>query len=820
MPKVSSLIIVVFMFACINLVGAVLEVGQTEEFLYNTIQSAVNSATEYDTVLVHPGRYIENIDIYEKSLTLCSLFLTTGDISYIDSTIIDGNKEDTVINAQHYIYSSVSRIIKISGLTITNGNSLTDHYNEGEGRNFDGGGIHIVGYSYHNSNFSSIEYCKILNNVSEGGGGVYLHKTNMKFTGCEISDNNGSERGGGIYSTGTSYSLEFSTENLNSIYNNSAGKGRDIYLQSFISNPAELHSPLHFDKISVELSEDFSHYFYVSAAIEWDGVINYNETAYERIEADLFVSPTGDDNNSGLTQSDPLKTISQACSILKPRSNGDYNIVRVAPGIYSPDITGEIFPISMDRGTKIIGAGSGESILDGEDQICNFFFLEDNRQIFISGFRCQNLYSRSGWAGTVYITNAEDVTLKDFEIRNVHTCTAGIEIRYGKNMLVEDFIIKNYNYLGFLISASSGVFHNIWTDSLNVTLEIQGQATSMPFFFEHGGYKLSNLAATNSVIPGGRVFQYNHSAEVCDDFVTVNNLLIANCSSTPLDWNLSTVGFFGEHLPQIKFNNMTIVNNTNHQPAVIVKGNVQIRNSIIDNPNTPVELYLLKASDPPYNPGISALDIDYSLVRGGRDALVTDFPDGWSLTWGDNMIDEDPGFAGGDENLWSSYFLAENSPCIDAGVPDTTGYYMSPIDLNGCQRVFGSAVDLGCFEYGAPVPNSENHDVVKIPNNIAIYPNPAQLNNGIKGVTTIEFTLNGAKAKDIRVGVYNLKGQKVRDLRVGESFYNNLKADNSTYSLHWDLKNDRGRNVSSGIYFIRADDRQGQFAITKCCVMK
>ena len=54
--------------------------------------------------------------------------------------------------------------------------------------------------------------------------------------------------------------------------------------------------------------------------IEWDGQITYNETAYERIEADLYVAPDGDDANSGLSLAQPLKTISKACSLLKPRA--------------------------------------------------------------------------------------------------------------------------------------------------------------------------------------------------------------------------------------------------------------------------------------------------------------------------------------------------------------------------------------------------------------------------------------------------------------------------------------------------------------------
>ncbi len=813
----ANILIITLLVLCIGLSATVLEVGLSQDFTYNTIQSAVDAAVDYDTVLVHPGRYLENVEVLEKSLTLGSLFLTTGNEAYIDSTIIDGNNHWRVIFFKHNRYLPSVKWFRVSGLSIVNGNTLTNHNSLPEGVSIHGGGIAINGYSYLNQQASIIEYCKIYDNTSSQGGGIAISEANVDIAGCEILDNNGGQFGGGIYSMGIDYRLELSETYPNSVYNNSAGKGRDVYIEPVNSNPAYLNG-LYFDKISVAPEGDFSHYYYVSDVIEWDGEVTYNETAYERIEADLYVSPTGNDNNTGLSPAQALKTISKATSLLKPRTNGDYNIVYVAPGLYSPDTTGEIFPISMDRGIKLVGAGSADTILDGENQICNFFYFEDNSDISVSGFSCKNLYSRAGWAGIVRANNVESLEMKDLNVENIHSDGA-FSIFYSNRILLEDISLKNYNYNGLLIAASQGIMHNIWADSLNVTMEVEGQPVSMPFLLDQGSYRISNIAVTNSVIPGGRAFQYGSDASVSDDFVTVNNLLVANCSYTPLDWNLTTIGFIGEHLPQMKVNNMTLVNNTNNWPILGIRGDVKIRNSIFDNPNSPCEIYLMDPAEVP-TPGISALDIDYSLVRGGIDALVTDYDEEWTLTWGDNMLDEDPGFAGGDESLWSSYFLAEDSPCIDAGVADTTGYFMVETDLNGCERVYGSAVDLGCFEYGSPVANNDNHEIEAVQNNIMIYPNPAQLNSGLKGVTTIEFTLQGSKAKDIKVGVYNLKGQKVRDLQVGQSFYNNLKVDNPTYSLHWDLKNNRGKNVSSGIYFIKADDRQGHSVITKCCVMK
>ncbi|HPI26371.1 MAG TPA: hypothetical protein PLO57_07915, partial [Candidatus Cloacimonadota bacterium] len=58
---------------------------------YALIQEAITASADGDTVLVHPGRYIENVRFNGKNITLASLEILTGDRDYVYSTIIDGN---------------------------------------------------------------------------------------------------------------------------------------------------------------------------------------------------------------------------------------------------------------------------------------------------------------------------------------------------------------------------------------------------------------------------------------------------------------------------------------------------------------------------------------------------------------------------------------------------------------------------------------------------------------------------------------------------------------------------------------------------------
>jgi hypothetical protein len=79
---------------------------------YDTISAALLYALPYDTILVAPGTYPENIEwpYLKPGLKLLSQ-------SGPDSTVIDGGGDDTVIG----VYASVDTTTVISGFTIQNG---------------------------------------------------------------------------------------------------------------------------------------------------------------------------------------------------------------------------------------------------------------------------------------------------------------------------------------------------------------------------------------------------------------------------------------------------------------------------------------------------------------------------------------------------------------------------------------------------------------------------------------------------------------------------------------------------------------------------
>ncbi|MDD3104389.1 MAG: hypothetical protein PHY24_09280, partial [Candidatus Cloacimonetes bacterium] len=75
--------------------AAILQVALDGSQPYTNIQIAIDSASEQDTILVHPGTYFENIEISGRHLTISSLELINSDSTYIAQTVIDGNQSSS-----------------------------------------------------------------------------------------------------------------------------------------------------------------------------------------------------------------------------------------------------------------------------------------------------------------------------------------------------------------------------------------------------------------------------------------------------------------------------------------------------------------------------------------------------------------------------------------------------------------------------------------------------------------------------------------------------------------------------------------------------
>ena len=144
-----------------------------------TIQLGITAAAPSDTVLIAPGTFEEAIDFLGKAIVVGSLYLTTGDPAYVDSTVLRGNAG--MFGPLVTMDSGEDSLSVLAGLTLTNGSALT------------GAGV------YCRDSAPRISDCIFVANVAQNfGGGIYGSSADPIVEGCRFEDNEAGFSGGGI----------------------------------------------------------------------------------------------------------------------------------------------------------------------------------------------------------------------------------------------------------------------------------------------------------------------------------------------------------------------------------------------------------------------------------------------------------------------------------------------------------------------------------------------------------------------------------------------------------------------------------------------
>jgi len=188
--RIEFVLIIVFL-------SAVARSGTIQVSSGHTIQSGINAAANGDTVLVHPGRYSENINFNGKNIVVASFFLTTQDTSYISRTIIDGNQAGSAVRFENKESAAAALI----GFTITNGKASS------------GGGILCTWYAA-----PRLEYLRITHNKANSGGGIFcwLARPHLEQVVIENNALSGTDgNGGGLYLSNNSNPTLFKVQILN-----------------------------------------------------------------------------------------------------------------------------------------------------------------------------------------------------------------------------------------------------------------------------------------------------------------------------------------------------------------------------------------------------------------------------------------------------------------------------------------------------------------------------------------------------------------------------------------------------------------------------
>jgi hypothetical protein len=91
--------------------------------------------------------------------------------------------------------------------------------------------------------------------------------------------------------------------------------------------------------------------------------------------------------------------------------------------------------------------------------------------------------------------------------------------------------------------------------------------------------------------------------------------------------------------------------------------------------------------------------------------------------------------------------------------------------------------------------------------NIRIYPNPCKLNNGSKKVK-----FDTILSQDVIIKMFTPEGKLIRTVR--EADFGNVG------TAEWDLKNDTGGDIATGVYYFSAEDTAGHKKTGKIAISK
>jgi len=730
---------------------------------FSTIQEGIIAATNSDTILVYPGTYYENIDYLEKSLTVASLYIITPEDSLINQTIIDGNQQARCVKIDECEEAT------IQGFTIQNGYAIQ----AGVYESYQGGGIYL-----NNNQNCIIANCIIQFNRSYTGGGLYIENSNIELVGNTILNNRSIKYGGGLSILGYNTILQFNQTELNNIYLNYAATGTEISISGNVQNIVNVI----VDTFTVNNPD----YFFITRTdLNTFSCLN---TKIEEIDQDLYVAPEGDDNNSGLTEDEPLQTLAWAQTLIK-RNDENPHTIHLAEGTYSTSLNNQIFPMNIKQGVTYKGISPDNTILDAESEYAFFFQFKKDQEEFAK------------------------LILRDLKLINgecINESFAGGIVIYQANLHLNNVIIENCN--GF--SAGAILTFNGYCNFNDVIIRDNNGQCAISLTIEYNcPNPVRNVNIDNSIIcdnqpniidpdfPGGGALKISGHPNIVGDYNAklINCEILGNHSAfyNPQTGLGGSSGLLMGDNIEIDVVNCTFGDNTLSAATgcsiTVNNSELNLFNSILYN-NDGYSINLWEDA---------LVNISYSLIEGGDDNVNYYYPFA-TVNWLDGNIDENPMF---DSLGIYPFALLENSSCINAGTLDLpAGIELPEYDLAGNPRIYGETIDMGAYEFqGDPQSNDENEIIIPEITKISNYPNP------FNPSTTIKLDL--AESGKIVLAIYNIKGQKVKTLLDAYS-------SKGHFEIIWKGVDDNKRSVASGQYFIKLKVNGKEKALSKCLLLK
>ncbi|MBC8415681.1 MAG: hypothetical protein H8E11_04555 [Candidatus Cloacimonetes bacterium] len=376
-----------------------------------------------------------------------------------ENTILDAEETNRVIYA-HEVTQSVKNLTTKNGspYSYENGGGIFINDSDIElenllitsnSSNYYGGGIYC---NYSEPIFNNI---RIENNSANGyygtGGGIYFKDSNPILSSVTISHNYASN-GGGIFFDNSN--PVFDAENRCNIYNNSSeiNYGNDLFAR--------------YDEIVNVIVDTFTVYEPTVTQINYPNniTIDIQNSIILPIDSDIFVSPSGSNENSGLTPDDPFQTISFALNSISSNAINPRNIY-LDDGIYSFSTTGEQFPLAGKDHVQIIGEDRETTIVDGES-IRGLFLLDHVQNFTLEKIQLLNGHTQRNYNYQYEHGGAINTVYSAFCLNNVIFLNNSAQYGGGGFSYGSDIKINNTNFSDNSAYGGGGVYSSF----LNIIL--------------------------------------------------------------------------------------------------------------------------------------------------------------------------------------------------------------------------------------------------------------------------------------------------------------------------------------------------------------
>jgi len=337
---------------------------------YSSIQSAIDAASDGETIWVCNGTYEENIDFLGKAITVRSMegaetTVIDADLSGSVVTFASGEGPDSVLD-DLTIRRGRGTDVSFDGVygggifCDSSSPTITDCVifdNEVRGGGAGGG----AGISCRSASPSFTDCVIEQNGCDWNGGGVHCRASDPTFTRCRFTRNSTSRKGGGIYSdpdsSPTLTDCEFSRNYLNGAFADGGG----IYFDASLSPTLD---GCIFDHNTVSRASGDGA----------GGAIHFNSTASATLTDCTFIDNSADGTGGGIFCSDSPVTLTR-CDFIENRATLEGGGMTCNSS--SPILDGCTFDRNVSESSLSMGGGglyctgSSSPILDGCDIIGN-----------------------------------------------------------------------------------------------------------------------------------------------------------------------------------------------------------------------------------------------------------------------------------------------------------------------------------------------------------------------------------------------------------------------------------------------------------------